>query len=30
MTSTTIIHLKRLPDQPAPADFSGPIGSTVV
>jgi len=31
MTSTTIIHLKRIsPDQPVPAGFSGPIGSTVV
>jgi hypothetical protein len=30
-TSTTIIHLKRIsPDQPAPAGFTGPIGSTVV
>lgn len=31
MTSTTIIHLKRIsPDQPVPAGFSGPLGSTAV
>lgn len=31
MTSTTIIHLKRIEaDQPVPAGFSGPVGSTTV